>query len=175
MASTRRAIEYALDGWRVKGDYKASLERLLLELDEDGADALMMALKESRGAWALLLGSKPGVALFLGNALSGTIDALATLGWSVVVGDTEPRRLAFCAARSLARSTDPARIPVNHVQLDGKRLPFKGRSFDLVVQEGGSADRYPDLAHLTRGEQVLIANNRLAYKRSTGLFPFLEV
>lgn len=164
-ATSSKAIESALTDHVHGGGYKETLERLLLDLDEDRADATMMLLKESRGAWALFLTTPPGRVLFIGNALSGTVNALTSLGWSVVVGDTDAARLRFAQARD----GDRAPGQVRHVLLDGDRAPFKQESFELVVQEGGAPKLTPGLKRLTRGERVLVANNRFAYKRSTGM------
>lgn len=161
---TRAAIEAALALHAAGAAYKAVIERLLLDVDEDRADAAMMMLKESRGTWALLLSSAPGRALFVGNALSGTVTALASLGWSVVSGDADRRRLRFAAARDAAVSPGHVR----HVQLTGVRLPFARAAFDLVVQEGGRPELTEELARVARDERVLVARNRLAYKRSKG-------
>ena len=65
--------------------FKDRLEDLLFELPADESDALMMLLKESRGAWAMLLERAEGQVLFCGNALSGTPVALASLGLTVEV------------------------------------------------------------------------------------------
>ncbi len=170
--ASETAIASALAFHGEGANFKATLERLLLELDEARADALMLLLKESRGAWAVLLGGDEGRALLLGNALSGTVTALATLGWRVVVGDPSAARARLAAVRD----ADVTPGLVRHVRLDPESLPFADDAFDLVVLESGAtqpAARWdPAVAEVTRvarGERVLVADNRLAYKRSTGL------
>jgi Phosphotransferase enzyme family len=163
--ATAAAIEAALDLRRSGATYKAALERLLLELDEHQADSFMLQLKESRGAWALLLGGDGGRALFLGNALSGSVTPLAMLGFDVVLGDGSPMRVAWALERG-AHET-PGRVSAVRLA-PGERLPFADRTFDLVVQEGRRDHPDAELERIGRGERVLVADNRLAYKRSLG-------
>ena len=166
------AIASALARHGAGATYKATLEQLLLTLAPDAANAVMLLLKESRGAWALLLTGEPGRALFLGNALSGSVTALAKLGWRVTVGDPDADRVAFAAVRD--DELTPGRVEHVCLGLD-PRLPFQDDAFDLVVQEGGAPSlatgwghAATELARVGRGERVLVADNRLAYKRSTG-------
>ena len=58
--------------------FKRRLETLVFDLPAGESDELMMLMKESRGAWAMLLGRSSGRALFLGNGFSGTPVALGT-------------------------------------------------------------------------------------------------
>ena len=148
----------------LEADYKSTVERLLLELDEDRAEALQLLTDESRGAWAFALTTPPGRALLVGNAVTGTAVALATLGWRVVVLDDDATRLRFGAKRS----TSHLEGQVQHVLASAWRAPFAEASFDLVALEGGDPGRAAALAQLARGERVLVADNRLAYKLSTG-------
>jgi len=172
LPATDEALGRALALAREGADFKAVVERVLLELDEDSADALMLLSKESRGAWALCLEGGRGRALFLGNAFSGTVTALASLGFEVVLADRSPPRLAFARTRDAALSPDRVR----HLVLGfDRRLPFTDGSFDLVVQEDGLphpatgwGHDLAELGRVARGEVVVTADNRLAYKLSTG-------
>ena len=148
------------------------LEPLLVRMPRQDADRTMMLLEESRGAWALLLPGAPGSALFVGSALSGTVPALAALGWRVVVVDPSLDRCRL--ARRRDREFAPGRV--RHLVMAGARLPLPDSSFDLVVREDGApgyahggAVPPSELARLTRREAVLVADNRLAYKRATGV------
>ncbi len=159
-------------GPAVGASFRARLERRLLELPEGESDALMMLGKESRGAWALLLERGGGRALVCGNALSGTSVALATLGFEVWLVDRCAERLRFAAAR--ARSLVPN---TTHCVVAGRdaRLPFVDGSFGVVALEGGlpSAETgwgfdLEELRRLATHELLVVADNRLGYKRSTG-------
>ncbi|MEZ6016372.1 MAG: hypothetical protein R3F49_14740 [Planctomycetota bacterium] len=188
------ALDRMLAALRGGAAYKGALEALLLELADDTADALMMQLKESRGAFALLgppatplgasavgagspatagltLASPRARALFIGDALSGTCVALVSLGFAVTAMDSDPSRLAFAVARARAVG---ARLHV--VRAGGApRLPFVARAFTFVVQEDGLPTPRAGHAHspaeLRRvaDEAVFVASdNRFGYKRSTG-------
>ena len=172
----------ALSRLRAGENYKSALEQLLLELSADQADELMMLLKESRGAFGLLLpaGTGPGRrALFLGDPLSGTPIALATLGYSVTLGyaanlgGDDRRRLAL--ARYRGRAQTSAGLSAIELGRDSQ-LPFADQAFNLVVQEGGLPCQATgwgydpqELRRITHGTLVAIADNRFGYKRSTGL------
>jgi hypothetical protein len=155
--------------------YKAVLEALLLSLDDERAERLMLLLRESRGAWYPLLAAHGGECLFLGNALSGTITPLANAGFLVSVLDPSSERVRFASMRSETHSPGRVRALIGG---DGPRLPFQDGAFDLVVQEdgvpgpdGGCGPFGHDLGEclrVARGEVVLGADNRLAYKRSSG-------
>lgn len=157
---TQEALERAL---ALETDYKSTVERLLLELDEDRAEALQLLTDESRGAWGFALTAPPGLALLVGNAVTGTAVALATLGWRVVVLDDDMTRLRFGAKRSASHLSGE----VQHVLGSARQAPFAEGSFDLVAVEGGDPGRAVGLERLARGERVLVADNRLAYKLST--------
>ncbi len=152
--------------------FRESLERLLLALDDASADRLMQLLREARGAWFPLLGSAGGELLFLGNALSGTITPLASYGFRVTVLERNAERARF--ARLRAEAQTPGRVDVV-LGGDGARLPFEDRAFDVVVQEDGLPDAtgayghpFEECLRVSRDEIVLTADNRLAYKRSSG-------
>ncbi|MGD2017472.1 MAG: hypothetical protein PVJ89_05115 [Planctomycetota bacterium] len=161
---------------RFEGDaerpFKARLERLVRELPAGESDALMMLMKESRGAWAMLLERAGGRALFLGDGFSGTPVALGTLGFDVTVASPEAGRLRFACDRADALAPGTTRAVV--AGADGA-LPFQDGAFDLVVLEGGlpSSDTgwgfdADELRRVCGGELVVSADNRLGYKRSTG-------
>lgn len=152
--------------------FKTRLEILVHELPPRESDALMMLLKESRGAWAVLLEAAGGRALFLGDALSGTPVALATLGFQVTVLERSLLRAAFALQRgeALAPGSTTALIGGSSAT-----LPFRDRAFDLVVLEGGLPSAATglsfgtdELRRVSSAELVITADNRLGYKRSTG-------
>lgn len=154
------------------GPFKRRLEQMLLAMDPAAADATMMLLKESRGAWALLLGRSSGRALVCCNALSGTPVALATLGFRVTVVDRCSARLRFALdrAEALVPSTTTCALAGGDA-----RLPFADGTFDVVVHEDGLPGPRTEwgfgvneLRRVARDELLVTADNRLGYKRSTG-------
>jgi hypothetical protein len=163
------ALQSARDGkpWR------AILEQILLDVPHEQAGTLMLRIKESRGAWGLLLTGETGEALLIGDALSGTAIALSDLGFRVTCLD--PVHGACVLSRNRAKSLVPGRA----FEVVGGRdasLPFQNAVFDLVVHETGH--RYglhdfgfpaSELRRVARGERILVADNRLAYKRSAGV------
>lgn len=153
--------------------YREAFERLLLELEPRSADRLMQLVREARGAWHPLLHELRGSALFLGNALSGTITALANNGFAVTVLEPCAERVRFAVRRAAENSPGRVRGVVGG---DAARLPFDDAAFTLVVQEdglpGSNGLHAHDLAEALRvagSEFVLSADNRLAYKRSLGV------
>lgn len=154
------------------GDFKSALEDLLRRIPLERAELLMLLMREGRGAWHLLLEVRGGKALFIGNAFSGTVQALAACGFEVTVMDRSPERLAFCAHRTRQWTAGEARTIVSD---DAARLPFDDDAFELVVQEEGAPSSSHDRVHsltecrrVARHEFVLVADNRLGYKRSSG-------
>lgn len=153
--------------------WRETWEEFLRALPAVRSDALMLLAKESRGAWICLLESAGGEALFLGNALSGTVVALAEAGFHVTVMDPVAERLRFGEHRNHALAAGQTAA----VAASGAaRLPFEDGAFVLVVQEGGLPDQVDGWGHdldecrrVCSGEFVLSADNRLAYKRSSGL------
>jgi hypothetical protein len=145
--------------------WKAALEELLLELPEEASERLQQVLRESRGAWIALLAGGGGRALFLGDPLSGTVIALARAGYRVAVVARDATRLALLAARAAADAEER----VDALLADDLWLPFRPATFDLAVVEG-SAERALSDACLaaSRGEVVVIADNRWGYKQWTG-------
>lgn len=152
-------------------DFKAALEALLLRIPLEKAELLMLLLREGRGAWQLLCEAGGGDALFVGNAFSGTVQALAACGFDVTVVDRSPMRLKFCAHRTAQWTDREARTVV----ADEATPPFADDAFDLVVREDGAPSSGVDAVlsldecrRVARGELVLVADNRLGYKRSRG-------
>ena len=169
----RGALDARLAGARPGPEaFRERLEQLLLALSDDGADRLMQLLRESRGAWFPMLRSRGGTALFLGSSLSGAVTSLAGAGFEVLSLELSAERARFAALRDASHSPGRARAALGG---DGPRLPFADRAFDVVVCEdafSGRANRYGfELGECRRvaGEElVLIDENRLAYKRSSG-------
>lgn len=156
---------------RAGASFRAAWERALLGMEPERAEAAMLLYREARGGWWPLLAGRSGKALVLGNALAGTAAALATAGFGVTVLDPRPHRLGFARARLGAAGHGGCFVAAG----DGPRLPFADRSFDLVVQEGGAPGRATGWGHdgaellrVARHEVVLVADNRLGYKRSEG-------
>jgi aminoglycoside phosphotransferase (APT) family kinase protein len=153
-------------------DFKAVLEDLLLHVPLTVAEHMGLIMREGRGSWIPLLRSAGGSALFVGNGFSGTVHALAALGFTPHLYDVCEERMRFEAFRCEALTGVPCTWTVAH---DSPALPFDSGAFQLVVQEAG-APAHPtgwrhgraELARVSRGELVLTANNRLGYKRSLG-------
>ena len=160
----------AVDASRAGRPFKAVLEELLRALEPSQADAMMLRIKESRGTWSLLAEPGGGRALFLGDPLSGTVTALAFLGFQVTIVDGDPGRITLAMIRDRSLAGGRARA----VRAVPARLPFVDRGFDLVAAElpggGGFEDSVlGELRRVCKGSLALVADNRLAYKRSTGL------
>lgn len=168
----RGAFEVAFDAARRGATFRRALEALLLELDEESADRLMQMLREARGAWFPLLEARTGELLFLGNALSGSITPLAAAGFRVTVLERNAERARFALLRAAEHSPGAVRVVLGG---DSARLPFADKSFDVVVQEDGLpradgrfAHDFDEVLRVAQDEVVLTADNRLAYKRSSG-------
>jgi len=168
----REAFEPAFEAARSGASFRLALEKLLLELDEESADRLMQMLREARGAWFPLLRARVGELLFLGNALSGSITPLAAAGFRVTVLERNAERARFALLRAAEHSPGNVRVVLGG---DTARLPFEDQSFDVVVQEDGLpradgrfAHDFDEVLRVARSEVVLTADNRLAYKRSSG-------
>lgn len=165
----RASLARALARARAATPFQELLEELLRELTPADADALMLRIKESRATWTLLSGARGGRALFVGDPLSGSVAALAFLGFDVCVADADATRGAFSALRggTLGAGRTFAAVAAPD------RLPFRADSFDLVVAELGGglacdAGVLGELARVARGDLAVVVDNRLAYKRSTG-------
>ncbi len=149
-----------------------SLEELLRGLEEVEADRFMQILGEGRGAWLTILESRGPDLLFLGNALSGTVPALAIAGFRVTALDTSPERARFGQWRNASRGLTSVRTIVAGRT---RWLPFADRAFAVVVEERGFPRASPVFGHdldecrrVAGGELTLVGNNRFGYKRSTG-------
>ena len=151
--------------------YKQALETLLVSLPPERTDRLMQVLREARGAWFPLLRSSGGELLFVGNSLSGAIVPLGGYGFRVTVLDPSAERVRFARWRAAAHAPGYVKVVVDP---GGERLPFDDASFDVVVLEDGLSGRgrlersAAECLRVSRGEVVIGADNRLAYKRSTG-------
>ena len=150
---------------------KRATEQLLLALDDGPAEQVMQVLRESRGAWLPVSTISGGRALFCGNGLSGATISLARAGFEVTLCEPDARRLRF----GQLRAAQLADAEVQTQVADGPRLAFDDGAFDLVILEQGffgARIAWPfDLAECRRvcsGEVVLVADNRLGYKRSGG-------
>lgn len=164
-ADERSALEAARARLAAGVPWKEALEALLLELAPGAAERLQQVLREARGAWLGLLSTAGGTALFAGDPLSGTVIALARAGFRVVLADPDPLRLALARARAAADALEP----VHAVRCDPARLPFRGLSFDLaVVEDRPAAELARAALAASRGEIVVVADNRLGYKRWSG-------
>lgn len=150
--------------------FRAAFETLLGELPRERADRLLQLHAERRGAWVSLLAEPGGRALLVGNALSGSVAPLAAAGFDLTLGDESGERLRLARA-SAARQVEGG---VRCVRLDPcSALPFADRAFDLVVLDD---DRRPgprevelrEAHRVCAGELVVLCDNRLAYKRSSG-------
>ena len=152
--------------------FKQALEELLLALPLDRAEHLMLLLREGRAAWFPLLKSSGGPALVIGNAFSGTTHVLAAAGFQPTILDPSMQRLRFEAVRCEALTGHaPALVEGGR----DARLPFEDDSFELVVQEDGLPEAggpwghdAEELRRVSRGEVLVVADNRLGYKRSLG-------
>ncbi|MBI5433104.1 MAG: hypothetical protein HZA52_09770 [Planctomycetes bacterium] len=164
-------LQRALERLRAGTPFKAALEGLLLELDEPSAERAMLLLREGRGAWHPELRASGGKLLLLANAFSGAAVPLAAAGFAVTVLDVSLARAAFGEHRNRALASGTRSIAC----AGAPRLPFRDRSFEVVVQEGGLPGEANAFAHdlaecrrVAKDELVLIADNRLGYKRSAG-------
>ncbi len=180
-ATLERAIAALENGARFKEVY----EELLLEVSADVADRTMQLQREARGAWLLLSQvalsmQRRAKVLLIANALSGASVPLAHFGFEVTLWDRSALRLRFAELRN--RALVPTGVTHTVQADDGPRLPFGDGAFDLVVQENSASDeggtpRFEpsELRRVTRGEVLLIADNRFAYKTSSGRRGVFEV
>lgn len=165
-------LEHALRSLAGGTPIKRVTEELLLALEGDAAERVMQVLRESRGAWLPISTRSGGRALLLGNGLSGAGVALARAGFELTICETDVARVSF--GRQRAAALADTRV---HGVVAGQsaRLPFAGHEFDLVVLERGLFGAHipwafglDECRRVTRDELVLIADNRLGYKRSGG-------
>jgi len=153
-------------------DFKTVLEELMLDVPLTVAEHLGLVMREGRGSWIPLLHSSGGTALFVGSGFSGTVHALAALGFRPHLYDVCEERMRFEAFRCETLTGVPCTWTLAG---DAARLPFDDRAFDLVVQEAGAPAHprgwghdHAELGRVARRELVLTADNRLGYKRSLG-------
>jgi SAM-dependent methyltransferase len=168
----KQDLETALQAQNDGRPYVESLEAFLRGLEEVEADRFMQILGEGRGAWFTVLESVGSDLLFLGNALSGTVPALAIAGFRVTALDTSPERARFGQWRNASHGHAQVRSIVAGAT---HRLPFADEAFDVIVAERGFPRASPRFGHdldecrrVCRGEIAFVGNNRLGYKRSTG-------
>ncbi len=167
------ALERASDAMERGATFKEAYERLLLDAREDDAERLMQLQREARGTWLLLLRVLPqnvpqARALVVGDALSGSSVPLGHVGFATTLLDTSSERLRFARLRN--QRLTPGDEP-DTVRYLGGALPFEDGAFALVVLERALESGGPALDELRRvcsGEFVRIADNRFAYKRSSG-------
>ncbi len=153
-------------------DYKSNLEDLLKSLRPELAEEHLMIGQEGRATFVTMLVPQAGRALFLGDALSGTVSTLAGLGFDVLCCDHNRARLAFARLRDQALAPDQ----VSHVQVaQGGPFPLQAGAFALVVAELGPRGEAPlwgtnlqTLLPLTHDTFVCVTDNALAYKRALG-------
>lgn len=149
--------------------YRRALEDLLAEAPRVVSEELLLLMKEGRGAIVTLLTIRRGRVLFCGPALSGTAVAAAALGFDVVVLDADRQRLRF--SRERARALTPEATVEFVGGASEATLPFVASSFDAVIAEDDGSTSPADFGELRRvakAEILVVANNRLGYKRSTG-------
>lgn len=160
--------------------WRVALERHLLAIDLVEAERLMQVLKEGRGTWLpLVLGAAAGAsdeAWLFGNALSGTALVLARLGWSVRLFDPSATRGALAVHRDRWLADGRAL----HVPWDGRAAPSGRARGALAIVEGPLAGAGTErlLADLrARGAAPVwhVGDNRIGYKRSTGVRADLRV
>ncbi|MFT5198394.1 MAG: hypothetical protein ACI87O_001051 [Planctomycetota bacterium] len=166
------ALKRGIARGRFLQPFKANMEALLKEMRPELADEFLMIGQEGRGSFLTMLGLAGGRALFLGDALSGTITALAHGGYTTTVCDHDVLRLDFAKLRDAEYS--PGMVRYRQVP-EGGPFPFEQGSFDLVVAELGPHGEAPlwgrdvePLFQLTRDAFVWIADNSMAYKRALG-------
>lgn len=161
-----------LDGYRRRrgagAPFKDNYEALLRELPAEVADRLTQLQKESRAAWLFEL-PRGEQALLVGNALSGLVQPLASVGFQVTLLDpwADRAELALDAAEAVV----PTRV--RRVPWTGRvPLPFGDRSFDLVIDEELPTDRswLDELRRVCDGELLVQGDNRWGYKRSSGRY-----
>ncbi len=150
--------------------FRAAFETLLGELPRERADRLLQLHAERRGAWLSLLAERGGRALLVGNALSGSLAPLAAAGFELTLADGSAQRLRLARASAARQVAGELRC----VQVaTAAALPFADRSFELVVLDddrrvGPSGAELREARRVCAGELVVLCDNRLAYKRSSG-------
>ncbi len=138
-----------------------ALGALLDSLAAPAREELTNLLRETRGLWVHQLATQQGTALFCGNALSGAVVVLASLGFHVTVLDSSHERLRL--AMRLHEDSVPGSVR-GVLGGDGSRLPFESEQFDLAVQEHDPIlpERLTELARVARGEALVVLEGRRA-------------
>ncbi len=137
----------------------AALGKLLDSLAPDVSEELTNLLRETRGLWVHRLATREGTALFCGNALSGAVVALSSLGFHVTVLDPSHERLRL--AMRLHDDSVPGSVQ-GVLGGDGSRLPFASQQFDVAVQEHEpiGPERLSELARVARAEALVVVGGR---------------
>ncbi len=168
----RKDLERPFADQEAGAPFLETFEELLRNLGVVESDRLMQILGEGSATWLTTLASTRGDLLFLGNALSGSVPALSAAGFEVTALDTSPERLRFGQWRNASRGEERVRSIVGG---STRWLPFADRTFAVVVVDRGFPGALPPFAYdldeirrVASGELVLVGNNRLGYKRSTG-------
>jgi aminoglycoside phosphotransferase (APT) family kinase protein len=168
--------------------WRDALEQHLCAIDPIEAERTMQVLKEGRGAWVPLAidgpatRERPAVAWLFGNALSGTATVLARLGLRVVLFDPSTTRGAIAVHRDRWNGSGQVRHRVWTRALAAMELDDGSGPPALAVVEGpvpSALDPAGGLVHaLTEfgAKRVWhVGDNRLGYKRSTGVRADLRV
>jgi aminoglycoside phosphotransferase (APT) family kinase protein len=156
--------------------FREGFEQLLLELPDERAEQLLQLHAERRGAWLTLLCEWGGRALLLGNSLTGAVAPLAAAGFSMTLADAAAERLVLAGVSAARHGSGVRRVQV----AEHGPLPFKDRSFDLVVLDddhaaGPTCAVLGEARRVCAGELVVLCDNRLAYKRSSGRWQDLRL
>jgi hypothetical protein len=153
---------------------RAALEATLLELDPQRANLWMMLLREGRAAYLPMLSAGGGRLLLCGNALSGAAVALLRAGFEVLLLDRCQQRLS--TALVYLRALLGPSIPVSAIACSGPKVPLGNRSVQCAIAESPGAPfgdpqgpAWSELARVAQREVLVLVENRLAYKRSSGL------
>ncbi|QDU84216.1 Phosphotransferase enzyme family protein [Planctomycetes bacterium Pla163] len=168
--------------------WRDALEQHLCAVDLVEAERTMQVLKEGRGAWVPLAieepatRERPAVAWLFGNALSGTATVLARLGFRVVVFDPSATRGAIAVHRDRWNGSGHVHHRVWSRALAASDLEGGDGPPALAVVEGPVPNALDPAGGLVRaltecGARRVwhVGDNRLGYKRSTGVRADLRV
>lgn len=168
--------------------WRDALEQHLVAIDLVEAERTMQVLKEGRGAWCPLaidrpaLLDRPATAWLFGNALSGTATVLGRLGYRVVLFDPSATRGAVAVHRDRLNGGGRARHRAWVQALASTSLDDGSGPPELAVVEGPVPRALDPKGGLVRALMELgakrvwhVGDNRLGYKRSTGVRADLRV